>query len=599
MVSLTVSSDSNSQNKPIDSGAVLFKQVPSIARYPNFLRKFLVFTLQWLISERRINEFLSKHALTRDFDFIDQVFQLLQTDCTVRHSDLENIPADGRVIIVANHPLGGLDGLALLRLVSSVRRDVRIVVNELLLNITQLNNLSLPVDAMGGETRKADISRIRDALNNDEAVIIFPSGEVSRASPKGIRDRKWLPGFIQLAKTTRAPVLPVHIKARNSNLFYAVSRISRPLSMLMLPREMLGFRGQIKFTIGQMIAPKAIESLPFSRKKRASLLREHLWRIGVGKKPLFDTETSIIHPQNRQAIRAELKQAEILGQTSDNKTILLFDYRDNSVVLDEIGRLREITFRAVGEGTGRRKDTDHFDQYYRHLILWDEKDLEIVGAYRMGEIWKWPHHDSALLYSSSLFDYSDTATTLFDGGLELGRSFVQPQYWGKLSLDYLWQGIGAYLARHPDVTYLFGPVSLSQNLPKKALDLLVSHYGSHYPDPQNLASAKKPYVVDVGPTASCTGPQDTENAATAFVDLRAQLDFLGVKIPTLYKQYAEVCLPGGTRFCGFNIDENFGYCVDGLVVVDLDQLKPKKRDRYITRHKISQHRPTPFNKVQS
>ena len=592
MDSLAVSSDTTSQNKPIDSGAILLEQVPSIARCPKLLRRLLLLTLQWLICERRINRFLSQHAMTRDFDFVDQVFQLVPTDCTVRHSDLENIPARGRVIIVANHPLGGLDGLALLRLVSSVRRDVRIVVNELLLNITQLNNLFLPVDAMGGETRKADISRILDALNNDEAVIIFPSGEVSRAGPKGIRDRKWLPGFIQLAKTACAPVLPVHIKARNSNLFYVVSRISRPLSMLMLPREMLGFGGQMKFTIGQMIAPNAIESLPFSRKKRASLLSEHLWRIGVGKKPLFDTETSIIRPQDRQTIRAELKQAEILGQTSDNKIILLFDYRDNSVVLDEIGRLREITFRAVGEGTGRRKDTDHFDQYYRHLILWDDNDLEIVGAYRLGEIWKWPQRDSALLYSSSLFDYSDTATTLFDGGLELGRSFVQPQYWGKLSLDYLWQGIGAYLARHTDVKYLFGPVSLSQNLPKKARDLLVSHYGSHYQDPENLASAKKPYVVDVGPTVSMTGPQDTENAAAAFVNMRAQLDFLGVKIPTLYKQYAEVCLPGGTRFCCFNIDENFGYCVDGLVVVDLDHLKPKKRERYITRHKISQDSPT-------
>ena len=592
MDSLAVSSDTTSQNKPIDSGAILLEQMPSIARYPKLLRRLLLLTLQWLICERRINRFLSQHAMTRDFDFVDQVFQLVPTDCTVRHSDLENIPARGRVIIVANHPLGGLDGLALLRLVSSVRRDVRIVVNELLLNITQLNNLFLPVDAMGGETRKADISRILDALNNDEAVIIFPSGEVSRAGPKGIRDRKWLPGFIQLAKTAYAPVLPVHIKARNSNLFYVVSRISRPLSMLMLPREMLGFGGQMKFTIGQMITPKAIESLPFSRKKRASLLSEHLWRIGVGKKPLFDTETSIIRPQDRQTIRAELKQAEILGQTSDNKIILLFDYRDNSVVLDEIGRLREITFRAVGEGTGRRKDTDHFDQYYRHLILWDDNDLEIVGAYRLGEIWKWPQRDSALLYSSSLFDYSDTATTLFDGGLELGRSFVQPQYWGKLSLDYLWQGIGAYLARHTDVKYLFGPVSLSQNLPKKARDLLVSHYGSHYQDPENLASAKKPYVVDVGPTVSMTGPQDTENAAAAFVNMRAQLDFLGVKIPTLYKQYAEVCLPGGTRFCCFNIDENFGYCVDGLVVVDLDHLKPKKRERYITRHKISLDPPT-------
>ena len=589
MESLAVSLDTDAQNKPIDSGAVLLEQVPGLARCPNFLRRFLVFSLRWLICEGRINAFLSEHALARDFDFIDQVFQHLQTDCTVRHGDLENIPAHGRVIIVANHPLGGLDGLAMLRLVSRVRRDVRIVVNELLLNINQLNNVSLPVDALGGKTRKADISRIRDALNNDEVVIIFPSGEVSRAGPKGIRDRKWLPGFIQLAKTTRAPVLPVHIKAHNSNLFYAVSRLSQPLSMLMLPREMLGFRGQIKFTIGQMIAPKAIESLPFSRRKRASLVSDHLQRIGSGKNPLFVTETSIIHPQDRQAIRAELKQAEILGQTSDNKTILLFDYRENSVVLDEIGRLREMTFRAVGEGTGRCKDTDHYDRYYRHLILWDDDDLEIVGAYRLGEIWKWPGHDSALLYSSSLFDYADTAATLCAGGLELGRSFVQPRYWGKRSLDYLWQGIGAYLARHPDVTFLFGPVSLSQNLPKKARDLLVSHYGSYYADPQNLASAKKPYLVDAGSTTLSAGPQDSGHAAAAFVDMRAQLDFLGVKIPTLYKQYAEVCLPGGTRFCGFNIDENFGHCVDGLVVVDLNQLKPKKRERYITWHNISQH----------
>jgi hypothetical protein len=123
--------------------------------------------------------------------------------------------------------------------------------------------------------------------------------------------------------------------------------------------------------------------------------------------------------------------------------------------------------------------------------------------------------------------------------------------------------------------------------------LLVNHYGSHYPDPQNLAIAKKPYVVDIGSTALCADPQDTENAAAAFVDMRAQLDFLGVKIPTLYKQYAEVCLPGGTRFCGFNIDENFGHCVDGLVVVDLDHLKPKKRERYITQHEMSQNTEKP------
>ena len=579
--------DSNLQDKPVDCGAVLIKKVPRLRLWPELLRRCLFCALRWLIEEDRINEFLTKHALVKDFDFIDQVFEHLKIDHTVRQSDLNNIPTCGRLIIVANHPLGALDGLALLRLVSCVRRDVRIVVNELLVDINQLNKLSLPVDSIGGATRKIDINRIKNALKNDEAIIIFPSGEVSRAGLGGIRDRKWLSGFIKLARTASAPILPVHIQAHNSNLFYTISRISQALSMLMLPREMFSFRGQIKFTIGQVIAPMTIVSLKFLGKRQASLFNDHVRRIGSGRQRPFVTKKNIIQLTDRQAIRAELKQAETLGHTSDNKTILLFDYRDNSVVLDEIGRLREISFRTVGEGTGRCKDIDRYDRYYRHLILWDDTDLEIVGAYRLGEIWRWPEHDSALLYSSSLFDYSHTAAELFTTGLELGRSFVQPQYWGKRSLDYLWKGIGIYLARHPNVKFLFGPVSLSQDLPKLARDLLVCHYRSYYPDPQNIAVAKTPYVVDVESDHLCAGQQYAGNVEKAFANLRAQLDFLGVKIPTLFRQYTDVCLPGGTRFCGFNIDKNFGYCVDGLVVVDLVQLKLKKRERYILQNKIS------------
>ena len=209
--------------------------------------------------------------MTRDFAFIDQVFQHLKINYRAGARDIENIPPKGRVIIVANHPLGGLDGLALLRLVSNVRRDVRIVVNELLLHISQLNNLLLPVDVIGGKTKKAAIYKVRQALNNDEAVIIFPAGEVSRAGAKGIRDRHWLPGFIQIANATRSPILPIHIKAKNSALFYAISCVSQTLSMLMLPREMLGFKGKISCTIGQTIAPGVIEELPLSRKNKLSL----------------------------------------------------------------------------------------------------------------------------------------------------------------------------------------------------------------------------------------------------------------------------------------------------------------------------------------
>ena len=578
---------SKRRNKPIDCGALLLEQMPRLSAYPALIGQFLIFALQKLVCEDRINAFLIDNAMTQDFAFIDQVFQHLKIDYKVGGRDIENIPPKGRVIIVANHPLGGLDGLVLLRLVSNVRRDVRIVVNELLLHISQLNSLLLPVDVIGGKTKKADIYRVRRALNNDEAVIIFPAGEVSRVGAKGIRDRHWLPGFIQLANATRSPILPIHIKAQNSALFYVISRISQPLSMLILPREMLGFKGEISITIGQAIAPGVIEELPLSRKKQAKLVSDHLRRIGSGKTPLFATQMQLIEKCDRHAIRAELNQAEILGQTVDNKLIFLFDSRHQSVVLEEIGRLRERTFRLVGEGTGQCKDLDDFDHYYRHLILWDDSDREIVGAYRLGEIWKWPHNQRRLLYSATLFDYTEDAAELFAAGLELGRSFVQPEYWGKRSLDYLWQGIGAYLARHPQVKYLFGLVSLSQNLPKKARDLLVCYYGHYYPDPQNLANAKSPYFCDDDTKSFYVRQGNDDDSETAFTALKSRLAFMGIKIPTLYKQYTDLCLPGGTRFCGFSIDKNFGHCVDGLVVVDLDLVEPKKRARYIERHDMA------------
>ena len=165
--------------------------------------------------------------------------------------------------------------------------------------------------------------------------------------------------------------------------------------------------------------------------------------------------------------------------------------------MEEIGRLRERTFRFVGEGTGRCKDLDEFDQYYRHLILWDDCNREIVGAYRLGEIWKWPHNESHLLYSATLFDYTEDAAELFAAGLELGRSFVQPEYWGKRSLDYLWQGIGAYLARHPQVKYLWASVTIAKFAVKTRS--ACRHYGRYYPDPQTLPMPKLPMFAMLTP----------------------------------------------------------------------------------------------------
>ena len=567
--------------KSVDVEAVLFKHVPALQRYPFPLRRLLISGLKALVNEDRINRFLQDNDYLKEFDFIDRVFDELKIDYLVQHDEIRNIPATGRVLIVANHPLGGLDGLALLRLIGALRRDVLIVVNELLMNIKPLKGVFLPIDVFGQDTKKPGLSRIIDALNDEKAVIIFPSGEVSRAGAKGIRDRKWLSGFLRIAEKTSTPILPIHISARNSMLFYLASWLSQTLSMLMLPREMTGFKGKINFTIGQSIALNDIEKVPLGRREKAQMISRHLQRLGDGKLPVFSDRKNIIQPVNRQAIRNELKTAERLGTTADNWHILLLDYGENTAVMDEIGRLREMTFRSIGEGTGQSKDIDVYDTYYRHLLLWDDDKREIAGAYRLGEIWRWEHQDIKALYSSTLFNFQPTMEPYVAKGLELGRSFVQPQYWGMRSLDYLWQGIGAYLAALQQLRYLFGPVSLSSSLPKSARDMVAYFYTIHFPDLDRLAVATHPYVIDPAAKALLHKRMPGHEFAAERDWLREQLGSMGLKFPILFKHYTDVCMAGGVRFCGFNVDPAFNNCVDGLVMIDLRYLKPKKRTRYI------------------
>ncbi len=565
----------------IDVGSTLRDRVPRFAKLPAVVQRLCLWMLRKVIFEERINRFLADYGHLHNFDFIDHIFEELKFAYQIRHSDMQNIPVTGRVVIIANHPLGALDGLALLQLVGSVRRDVKIIANDILMQVSPMSGLLLPVDNLSGETRRRDISCIHDALRRDEAVIVFPAGEVSRAGANGIKDSKWSAGFLRFAEQAQAPVLPVKIRARNSSVFYMCSRLNKAFSMLLLPSEMFRFRGNASFRIGELISHEQITSLPFVNAKKVHLVRQHLYGLGKRSKPVFLTERSIIHPLDRQQIKEELKLAECLGETVDSKRILLFDYSVNSAVIDEIGRLREETFRAVGEGTGKKKDIDQFDQYYRHLILWDEEQLEIAGAYRLGESWRWRQSIQSNLYCSTLFHWSREMSRVWAEGLELGRSFVQPRYWGKRTLDYLWQGIGAYVRRHPEVRYLFGPVSLSGSVPKRARDMLVWHYSQHYSDAENLATSRTPYMIDKRTQKSLSELMPGENRDADFSTLRNQLEFIGVRVPTLYKQYADAFEEGGLRFSAFNVDPNFKNCVDGLIIGDLHKLAKKKRERYI------------------
>ncbi|WP_158775002.1 GNAT family N-acyltransferase [Cobetia sp. L2A1] len=569
----------------IDTARVIAAKYPAFAQRHPLIRQPALALLRRLVHEREINTFLAEHSELRGFDFIDRVLDHFSFGYTVSSRERENIPAYGRVVIVANHPLGSLDGLALLKLVGEVRRDVKIIANDILMKVEPLAPLLLPLDNLSRRGYRKSSGLICDALMNEEAVIIFPAGEVSRAGPTGPRDGKWLSGFLHFARKTNAPVLPIHVSGRNSTLFYALSLLNRGLGTSLLAHEMFRQRArQLTLRIGELIPLARLDSDALSTNAKTRLLRKHLYRIGRGKQGLFITEKAIGHPEERQALREELTPCELLGETRDGKKIYLFDAFPGSSVMREIGRLREISFRRVGEGTGQRRDIDRYDAHYRHLVLWDDADLEIAGAYRIGEVRQiLAAHGEKGLYSPSLFRFTPALLERMDEGLELGRSFVQPRYWGRRSLDYLWQGLGAYLRCHPEIRWLFGPVTLSNSYPEAARALIVSYYRHYYGDDEGLARARAPVTSSTSDREMDAAAHlfDGQDAAGDFRRLRTQLDAMGVTVPTLYKQYAEVTEPGGTCFLDFSVDADFGYCIDGLVMVDVEKITANKRARYI------------------
>ncbi len=559
--------------------------------YPDFKwgkgNKLAVKAVKKLLHEDDFNDVIRKNRHLRGFSFLDKLLNYFKFNYQVDNDSFNNIPSEGRLLIVANHPIGTLDGLALVKLIRSVRPDVRIVANRVLNHMEPLQSVFLPVDVLTDKKQlKASYQMMLEALENEEAIIIFPAGEVSRITPKGIRDGDWQSGFLKLARKAECPILPIHIKAKNSALFYSVSTLYKPLGTLLLVKEMFNKKNQtIQFSVGAPIPYSALEDCAENNKQLCKRFRKHVMNLGKKHKlPLFDTVATVIHPVDVKAVKKALYQSRLLGETRDGKKIFLYRFTNDCPVMQEIARLRELTFRVVEEGTGLALDLDAFDVYYSHIVLWDDNDLEIVGAYRVGE---GPRIMADLgvegFYTHTLFDLRQgNFTDFLPYSIELGRSFVQPRYWGQNSLDYLWYGIGAYLREQPEIKYLFGPVSLSPAYPQLAKEMIIGFYRQQFGSEVASAKARMPFAIS---------DQCQEFARTAFSDdysvsfkvLNSELKKLGVKVPTLYKQYVELCVDKGCHFIDFNIDPDFNHCIDSLIMVEIDKITPKKRLRYIDR----------------
>jgi putative hemolysin len=573
----------------IDIENTVSQKFPTFANQPDIIRKPTISLLRKLSAEERLNNILSLTQENTGLSFVDELFDYFDCGLLFEEVDLNKIPQTGALLVIANHPTGSLDGLALIKLISKVRQDIKIVADNILMNFKALNQHVIPAHTTPkninptNTEEKACNKHIKNSLKNEEVVIIFPAKDVSRAGPSGLKDRRWSLDFLTIIRETKAPTLPILVDAKNSFLFYCISFLFTSFSRLLLTNEMTRRRGNnISLTIGEIITHNKICNNQLKDRHLAKRLKKHLYKLPKHSSRTFITEKPIAKPEKTRNILRDLSDAETLGKTRDKNTIYLANYRKKSSLIKEIGRLREFTFRKVGEGTGSSRDLDSYDKHYQHLTLWNNEKQEVVGAYRIANVGPLIKKFGINgLYTSSLYQYSENLRPKLDKSLELGRSFILPNYWGKQSLDYLWQGIGAFIKHNPDIRYLIGPVSMSADYPKALIDELVFYFESYYGTPSPLVKAYNPYTLSIKSRnvlqqlyIGLTREQGMEKLQQSFKDK----DY---KIPVLFKQYTSIYEEGGIQLLAFSVDPDFGDCIDGLLIADLNKLKPKKRERYI------------------
>lgn len=533
--------------------------------------------------------------------FIECVISTLNVNYKVLESDLKRIPQKGPVILVANHPFGGIEGLILGQLMSQRRDDVKIMANFLLERIPELRPYFIFVDPFGSETSaRANIRGMRNAISHVEqggALGIFPAGEVAHFDfVKGqVREPDWSPTIGRIIRKTGAAVVPVYFDGFNGPLFQLMGLIHPRLRTMMLPWELVNKKDStIRIQIGNPISTRKLEQFNDDQERidylrsRTLMLQNREWKqeektrslfYAKGKKQEFEP---IVEPVSRQVLLDDL---EHIGDT------LLLESGKNSVycapaaripnILHEIGRLREITFRDTNEGTGKSIDLDWYDEHYHHLFVWNNEDQDLVGAYRLGK------SDELLqefgkkgLYTSTLFQYRSALLREISPALEMGRSFIQKKYQRSFSsLLLLWKGIGHFAAANPRYKILFGPVSINNEYQSLSRQLIISFLKmNRFSKPlSRLVRAKTPFR----PRAIKGVDQNYQSRMVASLeevnDLIADLETTQKGVPILLKQYLNL----GGVLLGFNVDPDFSDVLDGLILVDLTKTGEKLLKRYM------------------
>lgn len=547
---------------------------------PTFLRPFV----KLLINEPKMSHWYQDWLDTNErtpHKFLAFVLKKLNVNIQFIHENLENaIPSTGPLIIVANHPLGAIEGIFLSHYLLAFRPDLKVLTNKLLLCFPEFNELFIGVDVLSNHRHnKLPVFTMKQHLKNNGALLIFPAGTVGEYNAKTdqVDDAPWQHTAAKLALKYNAPCLPIHIDGRNDRFFYLSKRIHKRIRTLLLPRAMLkSSKRPISVYVGKPIQLSEIGT------NNIQIITEYL-----------KTSCDIIGAGNRSRIKARIEEAipEITPPTSLEylKDYILLTQQHvvvYSVPFHALGPLkqylavqREKTFRKAGEGTGQSIDFDQYDEYYQHIIAWDAENNKLIGSYRAYPI------KNALknippksLYSRSLFSYDSRFLHQFSSAIEVGRSFVCEEYQSDFrALDILWQGLGAFMLQHPDCHTFIGCVSISQHYAPliRALfhDTLLAGY-SVDPHQKEGISPNKPFN---------TQPRYwSDKLVTQLSNISAINKLLGfsgldVRVPVLIRHYLSL----NGRFIDFSINEGFNHSLDGLIVVDLRQAPERYLKRYL------------------
>ncbi|MDB9720267.1 lysophospholipid acyltransferase family protein [Winogradskyella sp.] len=581
--------------KSTDTGLVTAKEVAKAIHADKYgiLGTFFGWVLMKVLKISTLNKIYNRNKHLNNLEFLDGILDEFQIKFEIPEEDMKRLPKEGPYITISNHPLGGIDGILLLKLMLEQRDDFKIIANFLLHRIAPLKPYIMPVNPF--EDRKdaaSSITGFKNAilhLRKGHPLGVFPAGEVSTYKDgKLVVDKQWEEAAMKLIQKAEVPVVPIYFHAKNSRLFYRLSKISDTLRTAKLPSELLTQKRRvIKVRVGKPISVKS-QKEHRSLSEFSEFLRRKTYMLSntfEDKPKILDNLQSqlkvpklpkrIVTPVDSEVMINEVETLKVKDcrlLTSKNYEVYLAAASDIPNILREIGRLREITFRAVGEGTNEAIDLDTFDTYYHHMFLWDNDKKVLAGAYRMGLGSKiFERHGIDGFYLQDLFRFEPELYKMMSQSLELGRAFIIKEYQQKpMPLFLLWKGIVHTTLRYPEHKFLIGGVSISNQFSNFSKSLMIEFMKSHYYDPYvaQYVHPKKAFKVKLKDADKDFVFDATEADLNKFDKIIDEVEPGALRMPVLLKKY----IKQNCKLIGFNVDPLFNNAVDGLMYIKIADL---------------------------